>query len=219
MTGWLGAAPELDTLEPGTRTRLAGLHPADMGAGTTLFRPGDSVQGYVIVLEGRIDVHLTGATGRDILLYSVAPGQSCIQSTMGLLGADDYTAEAVTAMPSRVVMLPREMFLDLIETSPEFRKLVFHAFATRFQNMMQLLEKVSFMRVESRLAERLLAEAGTQDTLRITQAALATQVGTAREVVSRRLEAWARKGWVATGRGTVTLLDRPALESILRTQT
>lgn len=213
---WLARVPALDALEPPARAALERLHPRDLPAGSVLFRPGDAVSGYAIVLSGRIDVSLTSASGRGILLYSVVPGQSCIQSTMGLLGDADYTAEALTQCDTTLVLLPRPLFLGLVESSPGFRAIVFRAFADRMQNMMQLLEKVAFQRVECRIAEHLLALSETANPVHITQTELATQVGTAREVISRRLDAWARRGIVRTSRGTVELADRAALRDIAR---
>ncbi|PIE12772.1 MAG: Crp/Fnr family transcriptional regulator [Rhodobacterales bacterium] len=214
MGDWLDRVPALAGLEASARANLSRLIPMTLPAGATLFHPGDSVRGYAIVLSGRVNVSLTGATGREILLYSVEPGQSCIQSTMGLLGGADYTAEAVVQRDTTLVLLPKAVFLDLINTSSGFRTIVFRAFADRMQDMMQLFEKVSFQRVECRLAEHLLAQA--EDPLHTTHAELATHLGSAREVVSRRLEAWARRGLVKTGRGTIEILDRIGLSEIAR---
>jgi CRP-like cAMP-binding protein len=133
---WTAAVPALSGLAPESARRLDALAPMDVPAGTVLFRPGDAVKGYVIVLDGRIGVHLVGPTGRDILLYDVVPGKSCIQSTLGLLGGEDYTAEALADRPTRLVLLPRATFLDLLGRDPAFRGLVFAAFAERMQSMM-----------------------------------------------------------------------------------
>ncbi|WP_319823495.1 Crp/Fnr family transcriptional regulator [Thalassovita sp.] len=214
MADWVADTPALSPLAPVSRQRLAALLPATLPAGTPLFHAGDAVQGYAMVLSGRVDVSITGASGREMLLYSVEPGQSCIQTTMGLLGGEDYTAEAETTEDSRLVLLPKGLFLALMDDDPAFRALVFRAFAQRFQTMMHLLEKVAFTRVECRLAERLLALSGDGGPVQITQSDLATQVGTAREVVSRRLENWSRRGWVRTGRGTVQVLDPDALSAV-----
>ncbi|MDF1801614.1 Crp/Fnr family transcriptional regulator [Thalassovita sp.] len=211
MTDWVAGDMKLAELAPQSRLRLASLLPVTLPAHTPLFHAGDAVQGYAMVLSGRVDVSMTGASGREMLLYSVEPGQSCIQTTMGLLGGEDYTAEAETMVDTRLVLLPKSLFLSLMDSDPAFRELVFRAFAHRFQNMMQLLEKIAFTRVECRLAERLLALSADTPVLHLTQSDLATQVGTAREVVSRRLENWSRHGWVRTGRGTVEILDPQAL--------
>jgi CRP/FNR family transcriptional regulator len=210
---WTGAVAALSDLAPDSRRRLDALAPMEVPPGTVLFRPGDAVKGYVIVLEGRIGVHLIGPTGRDILLYDVVPGKSCVQSTLGLLGGEDYTAEAVADRPTRLVLLPRATFLDLLGLDPAFRSLVFAAFAERMQSMMHLLEKVAFQRVESRLAAWLLSRA-EDGAVEATQQDIASAIGSAREVVSRRLDALARHGAIVQARGRVEIRDESALRRI-----
>ncbi|MCK4712090.1 MAG: Crp/Fnr family transcriptional regulator [Marinosulfonomonas sp.] len=212
--GWVKSAPDLDRLDADTAAQLNTLTPMDVPAGTVLFSPGDAVKGYVIVLRGRVSVSLTGASGREMLLYAVTPGQSCIQSTLGLMGGEDYTAEAVADENSRVVLMPKALFLQLLDTSPSFRSLIFAAFAGRMQTMMHLLEKIAFLRVECRLAAHLLERANPDGQLAATHQELATAVGSAREVISRRLDAWSRRGWVKTTRGAVQITDADALKSV-----
>ena len=208
---WTGEDAALAALEPPARAILDALHPLDVPKGAVLFSPGEAVKGYVIVLSGRVGVHLIGPTGRDILLYEVAPGQSCIQSTLGLFGGDDYTAEATADTDTRLILLPRTIFFGLLDSSPEFRRIVFQAFAGRMQSMMQLIENVSFLRVEQRLAALLLERADRAGRLEMTQADIATAIGSAREVVSRRLDRLARKGCIRHERGVVEIVDRAAL--------
>lgn len=213
MSDWLDQATGLPSLDDEARAALGPLKVMSLPKGEVLFSPGDAAQGYVIVLEGRIEVYLIGSTGREILLYPVEPGESCVQSTLGLLGGEDYSGEAITATPCRAVLVPREVFLHLMDTSPAFRRFVFGAFAGRMQNLMTLLERVSFQKVECRLAAALLALA-EGDTVHATHSDLAARIGTAREVVSRRLEAMARRGLLETDRGSVRLTDTPALREI-----
>ena len=211
---WTAEARELAALEPRARGVLERLVPAEVPQGAELFRPGETVKGYVIVLSGHVAVSLLGPNGRDILLYEVAPGQSCIQSTLGLLGGDDYSAEAVATGPTRLVLIPRPVFLELLDSSPAFRKVVFAAFAERMQAMMQLIETMSFMRVEARLAALILERADEEGVLAITQAEVARAIGTAREVVSRRLDKLAHAGTLRTERGLIRIRDRAALEAL-----
>ena len=218
--GWAGSAAGLQGLPPSDHMRLDRLTPMDLPKGARLFEPGDPIQGYAIVLSGRVDVRLSTASGREILLYSVVPGQSCIQSTLGLIGDDThYTAEAQTTDPTKLALLPRSEFDVLMAESPSFRGLVFDAFGTRMKSMMELLEKLAFQTVECRLAEHLLKlqpEGGAP--IKSTQANLASAIGTAREVVSRKIENWAAKGWVTTGRGSITLNAPEELEAIANSQ-
>ena len=212
---WTRESCELAALEPDARGVLERLTPVVVRKGTVLFAPGQAVKGYVVVLDGHVAVSLIGPNGRDVLLYEVAPGQSCIQSTLGLLGGEDYTAEATATRDTRLVLLPKPVFLQLLDTSPAFRKVVFAAFAERMQSMMQLIEATSFMRVEARLANLILERAGEGDALEMTQAEIARAIGTAREVVSRRLDRLARSGALRAERGRIEILDRAMLEALI----
>lgn len=212
-SSWVETAAGLSRLDVESQARLARITPVDVARGSVLFRPGEAARGFVIVLEGRIDVCLTGATGREILLYAVEPGGSCVQTTLGLLGGEDYSGEASAATDCRIVLVPRETFLALMDRSAGFRAHVFTAFAERMQGMMHVLERVAFIRVEARLAEALLALAD-EGLVRATHQDLAARIGSAREVVSRRLDSFAREGWVATERGAVRLLDLAALRRL-----
>lgn len=205
--GWAGAALGL---APDEAARLDALPVQTLPRGARLFAPGETAQGFAVVLSGRIEVSLTGPTGREILLYAVEPGQSCIQSTLGLLGDEPYSGEAVTVSETRLVLIPVPLFHSLMARSDAFRGFVFRALAMRMNDMTQLLERVAFTRVEARLAQALLdlAEGGAVEA---THAELAARIGSAREVVSRRLEALAKRGLLTTDRGRVELLNRPAL--------
>ncbi|MEC3862549.1 Crp/Fnr family transcriptional regulator [Mesobacterium sp. TK19101] len=206
---WAASAclPGLDAATASTLDRLV---PMAVPAGTALFHPGEEVTGFVVVLSGRVEVFLTGPSGRDILLYAVEPGQSCVQSTLGLLGDDCYSGEAIAKTDCRLVMIPRALFLDLMGRSAGFRGFVFSAFAQRMKSMTQLIEKVAFQRIEARLAEALL-ERSQDGTVTATHAELAVIIGSAREVVSRRLDALARRGMVRLERGSVQIRDADAL--------
>lgn len=200
-------------LSPAARRVLAALPVQDLATGTVLFRPGDHAAGFLVVLSGRVEVFLTGPTGREILLYAVAPGQSCIQTTLGLMGGEDYSGEAIVATPARAVLIPRGQFDRLMAEEPGFRAFVLTSFARRMADVTRLLERVAFARVEARLAATLL-DLAQDGRITATQADLAARIGSAREVVSRRLEAFQRAGWVETERGTVRLTDPAALRRL-----
>ena len=208
MSGWAGRL--LPGLDPADTTRIESLPVQTLPRGARLFGPGARPQAFAIVLSGRIEVSLTGPSGREILLYAVEPGQSCIQTTLGLLGDEPYSGDAICATEVRLVLLPAALFHALMARAEPFRGFVFRALAVRMADMTALLERVAFTRVEARLAEALLTLA--QDgTVEATHAELAARIGSAREVVSRRLEAMTRRGLVATDRGRVVVRDTAAL--------
>lgn len=196
--------------------RLQALPEQSVPKGAVLFRAGDAAQGFVVVLQGRIEVHLTGPSGREILLYSVEPGQSCVQTTLGLMAGEPYSGEAFAATEAKVVIIPRPVFLQLMESEAAFRGFVLTALGRRMQDVTRLLEQVAFATIESRLAAALL-DMAEADQVQATQAELAARIGSAREVVTRRLDAFQRAGWVETDRGTVRITDRLALEQAART--
>lgn len=208
MTDWTDHIP---WISPAALQALKPLAVQAVPQGQVLFRPGDRAQGFVVVLHGRVEVHLTGPTGREILLYAVEPGQSCVQSTLGLMADDAYSGEAVAATDLQIVMIPRGAFQRLMDGDAAFRAYVLGAFGRRMQDVTRLLERVAFASIESRLATALLemADAGV---VTATQSELAARIGSAREVVTRRLDSFQRAGWVATDRGTVRLLNEAALK-------
>lgn len=197
-------------LTPQSSAALAALPRRDVPGGTTLFHPGDAAQAFVVVLRGRIDVSLVGASGREILLYSVSPGQSCIQTTLGLLGDEFYTGQAVTVGDVDLILIPRPQFLRLMDDDAGFRAFVLRAFGRRMADLTRVLEQVAFGRIEQRLAAALL-DLARDNLVTATQGELAARIGSAREVVSRRLEAFAREGLTANERGHVRLLHPETL--------
>ena len=213
MQPWIALSNVFSQLSQREQAALNRLQPMPVPKHQTLFHPGDIAEGFVIVLTGRIDVYLTGPSGREILLYSVAPGQSCVQTTVGLMGQQAYTGEAITAADCEVVLIPRAQFKELMDTSAVFREFVFSAFANRVQGMMHVLEMVAFHKVEARLAADLL-ERSDGGAVKATQAELAAHIGSAREVVARQLDTFAKRGLIERERGAIRLLNADALQKI-----
>jgi CRP/FNR family transcriptional regulator, anaerobic regulatory protein len=204
---WLGVLGDLRTE---TRAELAGLQSRVLPRGLDLFSKGDRAQAFPMVLSGRIEVCLTGPSGREILLYAVEAGQSCIQTTLGLLGDEPYSGTAATVTETEVVRIPKPMFLRLMDSDPAFRAFVLRSFGQRMADLTRLLESVAFGRIDERLAQVLLALA-EDEVVRATQAEIAARIGSAREVVSRKLDAFSKAGWVVRDRGEVHLRDLTAL--------
>jgi CRP/FNR family transcriptional regulator len=133
------------------------------------------------------------------------------------MGYDNYTAEAIVEEPSRAVAIRRDLFDELISQSPEFRQFVFMAFSRRVTDLFRLIQEVAFERIDIRLAERLIALAGDASELNITHQQLASELGSAREVISRQVGEFQRRGWVESTRGKIRFLDRPAIEKLAAT--
>lgn len=204
---------EIGGIAAPTRAELLALPRRQLPKGSELFTPGGRAEGFPVLLRGRIEVCLTAPTGREMLLYAVEPGQSCVQTTLSLLGDEPYSGTAVAAAPIEVVVIPKGQFLRLMDDDTGFRRFVLRAFGQRMGDLTRLLEQVAFGRVESRLAAALI-ELAQGDTVHATQAEIAARIGSAREVVSRRLDAFTKSGWVATERGEVHLRNPDALRRL-----
>lgn len=201
------------SLTPDISQAFKALPRQHLPAETPLFHAGAQAQGFVIVLSGRIEVILTAPSGREILLYAVEPGQSCIQTTLGLMGDEAYTGAARTVTEVDLVLIPKLLFLHAMNRDEMFRTFVLKSFGARMSDLTHVLEQVAFGRIEPRLANALLDRA-VDGCITATQAELAARIGTAREVVTRKLEVFAKKGWISTERGQVTLLDEAALRQL-----
>jgi CRP/FNR family transcriptional regulator len=206
--------PQMPQFEPAVSAQLEQLPLRQMPAGTVLFRPGDDASGFVLVREGVVAVHLTGRSGREISLYEVRPSETCVQTTLCLLGRVSYSAEAVAQTPIKISIVPAAMFHRLLAESPRFRDFVFRSLGNRLADVTNVLEQVAFVKIEARLAQELLKRIGSAEGASVTHQELAVAIGSAREVVSRRLEALVNRQIVALERGVVRIIDRRALIEI-----
>lgn len=214
-TEWLQSLPSLRQLDDAARhdlVRQAAL--VALKAGTVLFRPGEACANFLIVLEGSVRVHLLSELGREIVLYRVGPGSTCILTTSCLIGSEGYSAEGVTETAVSAVALPKPAFDALITRSPVFRDFVFRSFGARLTDLMRLVSDVAFGKIECRLAETLVKHAPGGGMVPLTHHALATELGTAREVVSRQLKEFESRGLVGLGRGRLKVLDPVGLRCL-----
>ena len=187
-------------------------------AGKVLYDVGERCSHFLVVVDGAVTVRQTTATGRNLVLYRLATGEACALTTMALLGGDlaHHVAQAVADSETRVLAIPVTVFLELMEQSQAFRRFAIAACAARFRDLLQRIDRLSQHRIDSRLAETLLAKSVDRQSLHISHTDLAAEVGTAREVVSRQLARFDQQGWIQRNRGGLTVLNRAALVELLR---
>ena len=195
---------------------IAGSAVVALPAGTPVFAPGQSASNMLLLLQGTVRVQQTSDTGREVFLYRVHAGESCVLTTACMLAFEDYSAEGIAETDVQAVAIPRATFDDLVGRSPVFRQIVFAAFSQRITDLFALIDNIVFQRMDVRLASRLLELAGEDQVVRATHAALGSELGTAREVVSRTLSEFQRRGWIGQARGEVHLIDRAGLERLVR---
>lgn len=203
--------PAVATLPEGLRRRLEqSLQTLRLPNATVIFDERQPCQGFPFVLSGAVKVVKAAANGRELPLYRVLPGESCILTSSCLLGHRDYTARGITEGETVLGLLPVPLFAELLEQAG-FRDFVFSLFAERMTELMELVEEVAFHKLDQRLARLLL---GHGQTLRITHQGLADQLGSVREMVSRLLKVFAEQGLVRLGREQIEILDPAGLRRI-----
>ena len=182
--------------------------------GSRIFGPGQAPESYILLLEGTVRVQQASEGGREIVLYRVTSGESCALTTACLMGYQDYLAEAIAETDVRAVAVPRSTFDTLIARSVDFRRFVFTAFSRRVTDLFRIIEDVAFSRLDIRLAQKLIELAKETGQIAVTQQQLASELGTAREVISRMLAEFQRRGWIASARGSIAIADQNALQRL-----
>lgn len=183
-------------------------------AGTQVFYVGAACENFYFVLRGTVRVDLLNADGKSVLLYRIAPNETCILTTSCLIADETYCAEAVTESEVDVIAVPRADFQNLLENSQPFRTLVFQSFSARLAAMMGKIDEVSFASLDQRLARRLLDLNDGDDPLDITHDQLAKDLGTAREVISRKLLDWEKQSIIVRGRGSLQITALTELSAL-----
>ena len=210
---WLQSFPPLLALETNARDILSkSARMVEAPIGTIGYREGGACGAYVMRLAGQSRVYKMSAGGREILLYRVNAGETCVITTTCLLGNSNYPASTIVEEAIRDVIIPSSAFNQLMIDSKVFRTFVMTNYGALITDLIMLLDEVAFHSLDARLA-KLLIDTGNV-TISRTHQLMADELGTAREVVSRQLKCFEQKGWVQLGRGHVEISNRANLEKL-----
>jgi CRP/FNR family transcriptional regulator len=214
ISRWLAAFPELNELEDAQRGELLGATQfSRLREGDIAYRQGQHCHNYVMCIEGQTRVFKTSESGREILLYQVGPGETCVLTTSCLIAGSPFPAESTAETDVLHAALPASTFHRLMGSSPHFRKFVLDNYGDLLSSLIMLVDEVAFASLDLRLARRLLAEANQEGIVAKTHQQLALDLGSVREVISRYLSEWERMGWVQASRGSIEVKNRSALAS------
>lgn len=174
---------------------------------------GDTCHALPLVLSGQARVYKMGAQGREITLYRIAPGESCILTASCILGDRDFPAFARTDPDVEMLLVPSGSVRQWMHNDPAWRQFVFQLIARRLVTVIETVDEVTFQRLDARLAAHLLdrLQMAEDDTLHMTHETIASELGSSREVISRQLKTFERKGLVMLGRGVLTVQNPAGL--------
>lgn len=181
---------------------------------TVIFGPGKTPDHLLLLLDGTVRVQQLSENGREIVLYRVRAGESCVMTSACMLAFEKYSAQGIAETDAQAVAIPLKIFDQLAGESADFRHFIFTAYSTRIVELFHVIEDVAFQRIDVRLADKILELAQGEVVVRLTHQQLAAELGTAREVISRQLSEFQRRDWIKQSRGVIQILDITGLETL-----
>ncbi len=176
--------------------------------GETILNENAYIKAIPIVTKGSIKVMRTDEDGREILLYYIKPGESCIMSFLGGIHQDTSKVKAIAEEDTEILFIPIDKVGLLIKDYPEWLDFIFRLYHKRFEELLEVVNAVAFKKMDERLLNLLQkkCELMSSNTLSVTHEQLANELGTARVVVSRLLKHMEDQGLVKLGRNKVSLI-------------
>lgn len=203
---------ELDALKPCLREK-------SYGKGEVLFREGESCERIFVVQSGRVTLYRTASSGREQILETLGPGDTCACNPGSSVWQCLTTAEAVT--PCTVWFLSRENYVKMVQTNSKVSQTLNRLFANRLRSFSCLIEEVSLKDVKKRLVKFLLdmlkEKKAKGDALFIpfTREEIAQRIGAVRETVARTLHELKRSKLIEIKPYQIIILDKEGLEKLL----
>jgi CRP/FNR family transcriptional regulator, anaerobic regulatory protein len=175
---------------------------------TVMLDENDYIKSIPIVLSGSIKVFRQDEDGREILLYYIKPGESCIMSLLGAATNTTSKIKAVVEDQAEVLMLPIHKASDLIRENPRWLEFIFQLYNKRFEELLSVVNAIAFQKVDIRLWDFLKTkvEMSKSMELNITHQQIADELGTAREVVSRLLKQLEKDKKLSLSRNKIKIL-------------
>jgi len=178
---------------------------------------GDSCQFFSFVLSGKIKVYKTAENGREITLYRLEKGQSCILTASCILSNKKFPAISFSEETVGVISIPSPLFLEWVGKYDFWRNYVFNLLSERLSAIISVVEEIAFRNVDIRLAQHLINITNVnKDEIKTTHQLIAGDIGTSREVVSRLLKDFEEEGILILSRGSIKIIDYPSLNAKLK---
>ncbi len=191
---------------------------ANLPKETLVFEEGSTTNNLAVILSGKIRVYKLAESGREITIYRINKGESCILTISSILSNLPYPARAVVEEDITALIIPANVFKELINKDENWRAFTFGLMNTRFTNVITIVEEVAFRRMDERIAEFLILQLNTGNSLElnITHQEIAYELGTYREVVSRILKDFEKENILKLSRHKISIVDDVKLKLKLK---
>ncbi|MFQ5471102.1 MAG: Crp/Fnr family transcriptional regulator [Gammaproteobacteria bacterium] len=185
---------------------------ASIPANQVVCMEGDQCSHLALLLTGSVRVYKVAESGREITLYRIQPGESCILTASCIISDIQFPALAVTETEASAVLVPAKKVSEWMSQSTQWRDFVFSLVAKRMADVITLIDQVVFQRMDMRIAAYLLKRPLDSGDIRITHHEIAAELGTAREVISRTLKNLEEAGLINVEKARIHIADRQGLE-------
>lgn len=177
--------------------------------GEPVLKENAYIKAIPIIINGSVKVMRTDDEGREILLYYINAGESCIMSFLGGMHHDTSKVKVIADEDSEILFIPIEKVASLIKEFPEWLDYIFRLYHKRFEELLEVINAVAFKKMDERLLDFIKKKVALtkNNTINITHEQIANELGTARVVVSRLLKQLEVNGFVSLGRNKISLLS------------
>lgn len=187
--------------------QLSKFEPLEIETDTVILKEHSFVKEIPILIEGSVKVYKTDESGKEIILYRIKPGESCILSITSCLNDKESKANAIVESPTRLLSIPAHLVKEWQDKYPSWRKYIHTLYYERLEEVLSLIDNIAFKQVDTRLLLKLRELQTKQgDVIKITHQKLANEIGTAREVVSRLLKHLEIHGKIKLERGEIHVI-------------
>ena len=214
--------PIWEKLEPAQQNRLLdSLIARKVEKGTVIHNGSMDCTGLLMVESGQLRAYILSDEGREITLYRLFDRDICLLSASCMIRSIQFDVTVVAEKDTRLWIIPAEVYKGVMESSAPAANFTNELMATRFTDVMWLIEQIMWKSLDKRLAAFLLEEAAIEGSneLKITHEAIANHMGSHREVITRMLRYFQGEGLVRLSRGMVAILDEERLKSLAGTDT
>lgn len=214
--------PIWDKLEPAQQDRLLdSLIARKVEKGTVIHNGSMDCTGLLVVESGQLRAYILSDEGREITLYRLFDRDICLLSASCMIRSIQFDVTVVAEKDTRLWVIPAEVYKGVMESSAPAANFTNELMATRFTDVMWLIEQIMWKSLDKRLAAFLLEEAAIEGSneLKITHEAIANHMGSHREVITRMLRYFQGEGLVRLSRGMVAILDEERLKGLAGTDT
>ncbi len=173
-----------------------------------ILREDSYINSIPILLSGTLKVTRRDADGKEILIYYIKPGESCVMSLLGSMHEEKSQIQAIAEEDSELLIIPISASTQWIKEFPEWSAYFFRIFQKRFEELLQVVDSVAFKKMDTRILDFLIKKTEINHTkvINITHQQIADELGTVREVVSRILKQLEKEGQIKLARNNITLL-------------